>query len=140
MGKHKMIDLASDGLYMLGLLGTVTGTLICWVLLVYQRRSIMAIQQQHKEISSFHTSQISALNKQCNMQNKQLVNLQNRLKQAIDRQYELSNQTPNKPDKAEVIKLINMGASIDELVSNCGIARGEAELMVAMGQGLQKTG
>ena len=135
-----MLDLGSTGVYMLGLLGAATVSAICWILLFFQRRSIMAIQQQHKQLSEYHAGQISTLNRQYAVQSKHLLSLQNRLKQTIDRQYELSNQTSNKPDKAEVIKLINMGASIDELVSNCGIARGEAELMVAMGQGLQKTG
>lgn len=63
---------------------------------------------------------------------RKVVALDKRLKQAERRQQEFEATDPNRVSYNEAMKLLSMGAEVDDLVSNCGLSRAEAELMSAL--------
>lgn len=134
-----MQEITTESLYLLGIIIVSIVSLLSLVMIANQRRQFEKVQQEHHQSEQNHTAQLNVLLERIQYQDQQLTVFQKRLKQTVDRQYELANNQGDKPDKAEVVRLISMGASIDDLVNNCGMARGEAELMIAMGTGFGKS-
>lgn len=129
-----MPEFTLENMYLLGIVVVSIISLLCLVMIGNQRSQLEQLQQSYQQSDLNRDAQIDLLVQRLQRQDQQLAIFQKRLKQTVDRQYELASNQSNKPDKAEVIRLIGMGASVDDLVSNCGMARGEAELMMAMGQ------
>ncbi len=59
-----------------------------------------------------------------------LVEVEKRLNSTVERQMEMEQRDPGSLPYAYAVRLVEMGASVDDLVSNCGLARVEAELIV----------
>lgn len=59
-----------------------------------------------------------------------LVEVEKRLNNTVERQMEIEQRDPGVLPYAYAVRLVEMGASVDDLVQNCGLARVEAELIV----------
>ena len=59
-----------------------------------------------------------------------LSRLDTRVGQLLKRQEHLEMQEAPERSFKQAIKLVRQGADIDQLMSDCGLARGEAELVV----------
>ena len=59
-----------------------------------------------------------------------LVEVEKRLNSTVERQMEMEQRDPGSLPYVYAVRLVEMGASVDDLVSNCGLARVEAELIV----------
>lgn len=64
-----------------------------------------------------------------------LVKLENRVQRVIERQDGLELRAAHERPYAQASELIHRGADIDDLVENCGLTRGEAELLLMMHKG-----
>ncbi|SFC17072.1 Protein of unknown function [Marinospirillum celere] len=58
-----------------------------------------------------------------------LVEVEKRLNSTVERQMEMEQRDPGSLPYAYAVRLVEMGASVDDLVNNCGLARVEAELI-----------
>lgn len=58
-----------------------------------------------------------------------LVEVEKRLNSTMERQMEIEQRDPGSLPYAYAVRLVEMGASVDDLVNNCGLARVEAELI-----------
>lgn len=63
---------------------------------------------------------------------KRLVAIERKLNITVEKQQELENRDPGVLAYNQAAKLMEMGASVDDLVRNCGIGRPEAELMALL--------
>ena len=60
---------------------------------------------------------------------RRLVAIEKRLNMAVERQSELISKEGSSVSYNRAIELLEMGASVDDLVSKCGLIRAEAELI-----------
>ncbi|WP_114418735.1 DUF2802 domain-containing protein [Marinospirillum perlucidum] len=60
---------------------------------------------------------------------QRLVEVEKRLNNTVERQMEIEQRDPGSLPYAYAVRLVEMGASVDDLVQNCGLARVEAELI-----------
>ena len=66
-----------------------------------------------------------------------LAQLEQRSHQLLQRQDQLELQEPSSQSYRHAAKMLHKGANLDEVVSDCGLARGEAEL-IALAQRMEK--
>lgn len=60
---------------------------------------------------------------------QRLVEVEKRLNHTVERQQEIEQRDPGALPYNYAVRLVEMGASADDLVKNCGLARAEAELI-----------
>lgn len=60
---------------------------------------------------------------------KRLVEVEKRLNSTMEKQAELEQKDPAGLPYAYAMRLAEMGATTEELIKNCGLARSEAELI-----------
>ncbi|MEH6649234.1 MAG: DUF2802 domain-containing protein [Motiliproteus sp.] len=65
---------------------------------------------------------------------RRLKQVEQRLNISVEKQLELENRDPGTLAYNQAAKLMEMGAEVEDLVSSCGIARPEAELMALLHQ------
>lgn len=63
---------------------------------------------------------------------KRIVDVETKLEQSLERQFELEQRDPDEVVYSQATRLVEMGANVDDLVQSCGIGRPEAELMALM--------
>lgn len=63
---------------------------------------------------------------------KRIVEVETKLEQSLERQFELEQRDPDEVVYSQASRLVEMGANVDDLVQSCGIGRPEAELMALM--------
>lgn len=66
-----------------------------------------------------------------------LVHLEQRAHALVHRQDQLEMKSPASQSYRQASKMMNKGAQLEEVIADCGIARGEAEL-VALAQKIKK--
>lgn len=60
---------------------------------------------------------------------RRLVAIEKRLNMAVERQSEIISKEGSSVSYNRAVELLDMGASVDDLVSKCGLIRAEAELI-----------
>lgn len=63
---------------------------------------------------------------------KHISAMEQRLRRLHERQDQLELRDPGQQPYGHAIRLAQRGAGVDELISNCGLARGEAELLLRL--------
>ena len=63
---------------------------------------------------------------------KRIVDIEVKLDISLEKQRELEQRDPDEVAYSQAARLVEMGASVDDLVHSCGIGRPEAELMTLM--------
>ena len=63
---------------------------------------------------------------------KLIVDIEAKLDISLEKQRELEQRDPDEVAYSQAARLVEMGASVDDLVHSCGIGRPEAELMTLM--------
>ena len=116
------------------------GLLFCLVMILCQQFRISRLQrqighpgQQHREFAEMKANVEAML--RCNRGiNDMLHEHQRKLKQLQSRQDGLEMQDSGLSRYRQAVTLIGRGADQDELISACGLSRGEAELVAHIGQ------
>lgn len=60
---------------------------------------------------------------------QRLVEVEKRLNSTVERQMEIEQKDPGRLPYAYAVRLVEMGATAEDLIQNCGLARVEAELI-----------
>ncbi|WP_416885841.1 DUF2802 domain-containing protein [Marinospirillum sp.] len=60
---------------------------------------------------------------------QRLVEVEKRLNSTVERQMEIEQKDPGSLPYAYAVRLVEMGATAEDLIQNCGLARVEAELI-----------
>jgi hypothetical protein len=94
------------------------------------------LEQQDDTIKSLQKDVATVCSGAVNM-GGHLAQLDQRTHQILQRQDQLELQEPAQQSYRHAAKMLHKGAALDEVVSNCGLARGEAEL-IALAQRLEK--
>lgn len=63
---------------------------------------------------------------------KHLTVMEQRVRRLHERQDQIELRDPAQQSYGHAIRLAQRGADVDELISNCGLARGEAELLLRL--------
>lgn len=108
-----------------------------WLITQKRQRQISALkllfQEQQREISAIK-SEIHELRCGTLGVGTRVEDVEDKLAQAIERQHELSevNHDPQTKLYGHAMKMVELGATVDDLISECDLARGEAELLVSL--------
>jgi hypothetical protein len=70
---------------------------------------------------------------------KHVDGLEHRIRRLAERQDQLELRDPMEQTYAHAIRLAQKGVDINDLVENCGLARGEAELLLRIHRGERQT-
>lgn len=91
---------------------------------------LTAISRIQKDV---HALCVGAIN-----MGKHLDALEQRIRRLGERQDQLELRDPLEQTYAHAIRLAQRGVDVNELVENCGLARGEAELLLRVHRGAQR--
>lgn len=86
-----------------------------------RQESFMLVQALRSETHAMGSGSIGV--------GQRLVEVEKRLNTTMEKQAELEQKDPGNLPYAYAMRLAEMGATADELVKNCGLARSEAELI-----------
>ncbi|MBA4501038.1 DUF2802 domain-containing protein [Marinobacterium sp. 3-1745] len=101
---------------------------VCLYLLVRLKHQ----ERQHQALINVLRNEIRSMTNGSIGMGKRLMAIERRLDITVEKQQELENRDPGVLAYNQAAKLMEMGASVDDLVRNCGIGRPEAELMALL--------
>jgi len=125
--------------YLLWLIPAVllSAIITLWLILNRRQRQISALkllfQEQQRQITAIkdevHELRCGTLGVGTRVQD-----VEGKLAQAIERQDQLAkvNHDPQTKLYGHAMKMVELGASVDDLIKECDLARGEAELLVSL--------
>ncbi|MBM6551272.1 DUF2802 domain-containing protein [Marinomonas ostreistagni] len=101
--------------------------LVVWVLRLSKK--LKRTEQVFHEAEQAQKKQVQVLASGSIGMGRRLVAIEKRLNMAVERQSELISKEGSSVSYNRAIELLEMGASVDDLVSKCGLIRAEAELI-----------
>ncbi|WP_210395712.1 DUF2802 domain-containing protein [Motiliproteus sediminis] len=114
---------------------SVTAMLLVWGL----RRKVAEQERRHEALINVLRNEILAMNSASVGVGKRVQQVERKLNITAEKQQELENRDPGALAYNQAAKLMEMGADVDDLVSSCGIARPEAELMALLHREVRST-
>lgn len=120
-----MSDITSNGLMM----ASVVILMLCcgglgWLLSVHQKK----IRRLEKAIAALRGHVEVAADSGVGVGRK-VITIEKRLRATEQKQQEIESTDLQKVSYNEAVRLISMGAKVDDLVSSCGLTRAEANLL-----------
>nr|WP_207062488.1 DUF2802 domain-containing protein [Motiliproteus sp. SC1-56] len=95
-------------------------------------RKLAENQRKYQALVNVLRNEIRVMNSGAIGVGRRLKQVEGRLNITAEKQQELENRDPGALAYNQAAKLMEMGADVDDLVANCGIARPEAELMALL--------
>ncbi len=108
------------------------GLLLAVIWLVRLQRRLIVQQRNYEALLNVLRNEIRITNSGAMGMGRRLKQVEQRLNISVEKQLELENRDPGALAYNQAAKLMEMGAAVDDLVSSCGIARPEAELMALL--------
>lgn len=102
------------------------------VLSVYTYVQLKRQARRHELLISILRNEIGAMTNSTIGMGKRVMTMEQELSVASKKQQALENRDPGMLAYNQAAKLMEMGASADDLVRSCGIGRPEAELMALL--------
>jgi hypothetical protein len=99
---------------------------IIWAFRLSNR--LKSMKRQHIEMELNHKKQVQVLASGSIGMGRRLVAIEKKLNLAVEKQSEILSKEGN-VSYNRAMELLDMGATIDDLVSKCGLIRAEAELI-----------
>jgi len=93
-----------------------------------KRRLVEARQETHLLVKALR-NETHAMGSGAIGVGQRLVEVEKRLNSTMERQMEFEQRDPGSLPYAYAVRLVEMGASAEDLINNCGLARVEAELI-----------
>ncbi len=121
-----MLNLSLDVVAVLGLV-TAIGALV--VTYAANARLRQQLAQQQESLRSLQTD-MAAMCSGAVMAGQRLAQVEQRSERLSRRQDELESRDAEGQHYRQAVKLMGKGAQLDEVMEDCGLARGEAELLV----------
>ncbi len=129
---------------LLGLLTLLVSASLVGQWLLWRR--LRAERQQHTELDQERAQQIQRLVDEfaamCRASagvGDHVVKLEQQLRHVVDRQDQWELRAGGDRSYQQAIQMVHKGAGVEELVTNCGLTRGEADLIVML-HGMAKAG
>ncbi len=124
-----MADMNIDvvGASLLVFLGVMLQIPAWWKIMVLQRRA-----KQQDATLQLLTDDMRTLYAASASVDAYKLSAEQQLRQLTERQDQTDFREPAPPAYNHAIKLVQKGASIDELIAACGLVRGEAELLIRL--------
>ncbi len=110
------------------------GLLSALIWLFRLQRRLTTQQRNYEALLNVLRNEIRITNSGAMGMGRRLKQVEQRLNISVEKQLELENRDPGVLAYNQAAKLMEMGAEVDDLVSSCGIARPEAELMALLHQ------
>jgi hypothetical protein len=127
------------GLMAVLLLASLAGQFFLW-------RRLCAEQRANQDRDADRTGQVqrladdlAALCRASAGAGEHLVRLEQQLRRVMDRQEQWELRAGSERSYQQAIQMVHHGAGAEELVRNCGLTRGEADLIVML-HGMARTG
>lgn len=95
-------------------------------------RQLQMSEQRYHALVNVIRNEIRVMNSGSIGVGRRLKQVEAKLNITAEKQQELENKDPGTLAYNQAAKLMEMGADVDDLVSSCGIARPEAELMALL--------
>ncbi len=115
------------------LLAGVAMIAIAALMLAYSvYRRLRVSEQNFNALVNVLRNEIRVMNSGSIGVGRRLQQVEGRLNITVEKQQELENRDPGTLAYNQAAKLMEMGADVEDLVSSCGIARPEAELMALL--------
>lgn len=99
-------------------------------LIVYKR--MQNTEKRYDALVNVLRHEIAVMNTGAVGMGRRLKHIEAKLDITAEKQQELENRDPGALAYNQAAKLMEMGAGVDDLISSCGIARPEAELMALL--------
>jgi len=112
----------------LAVLGFVLA-LICYSHLRQLKRGLQEARQETHLLVKALRNETHAMGSGAIGVGQRLVEVEKRLNSTMERQMEFEQRDPGSLPYAYAVRLVEMGASAEDLINNCGLARVEAELI-----------
>lgn len=103
------------------------------------QRRLRDQQRNYEALLNVLRNEIRITNSGAMGMGRRLKQVEQRLNISVEKQLELENRDPGTLAYNQAAKLMEMGAEVEDLVSSCGIARPEAELMALLHQEIKGT-
>lgn len=103
---------------------------LCFSVVVYRR--MQEAEKRYDALVNVLRHEISVMNTGAIGMGRRLKQIEDKLNITVEKQQELENRDPGALAYNQAAKLMEMGADVDDLISSCGIARPEAELMALL--------
>lgn len=110
------------------------GLLASLIWLFRLQRRLSDQQRNYEALLNVLRNEIRITNSGAMGMGRRLKQVEQRLNISVEKQLELENRDPGALAYNQAAKLMEMGAEVEDLVSSCGIARPEAELMALLHQ------
>jgi uncharacterized protein YoxC len=131
-----MLDpLIQTSLAGLALLLALAAIVISFVLQYRQAKKIQALQQLTKELLKSKetlTKQIRELHTGSIGLGKKFHQLNEGLKEAVEKQQEFVDTAPDTKLYTRAVKMVALGAGLEELMNECELPKAEAELLLSL--------
>lgn len=101
---------------------------IILILFIRQRR----LENRSELLITSLRAEIQAMSGSTIGMGKRIVDIEAKLDISLEKQREFEQRDPDEVAYSQAARLVEMGASVDDLVHSCGIGRPEAELMTLM--------
>ena len=106
--------------------------IVAFLIAVNVYRRLQASEEKYYALVNVIRNEIKVMNGGSIGVGRRLKQVESRLNITVEKQQELENRDPGTLAYNQAAKLMEMGADVDDLVSSCGIARPEAELMALL--------
>ncbi|GLR63898.1 DUF2802 domain-containing protein [Marinospirillum insulare] len=103
--------------------------LICYSHLRKLKRGLVEARQETHLLVKALRNETHAMGSGAIGVGQRLVEVEKRLNSTMERQMEFEQRDPGSLPYAYAVRLVEMGASAEDLINNCGLARVEAELI-----------
>ncbi|WP_417582761.1 DUF2802 domain-containing protein [Nitrincola sp.] len=114
------------------MLGMAVLTLLAAAICIHVLIRVKRQERRHQALINVLRNEIRAMTNGSIGMGKRLMAIERTLNITVEKQQELENRDPGVLAYNQAAKLMEMGASVDDLVRNCGIGRPEAELMALL--------
>lgn len=112
---------------------SIVALIITFILWVRIRRQ----EKRHQVLINVLRNEIQGMTGSSIGMGKRLMNVEQKLDIAVEKQNELENRDPGVLAYNQAARLMEMGAGVEDLVRSCGIGRPEAELMALLHREIQ---
>ncbi|MCW8884086.1 MAG: DUF2802 domain-containing protein [Motiliproteus sp.] len=119
-------------LYWICLFGIALVAIAALLLALKVNRQLQQSEQRYQALVNVLRNEIRVMNSGSFGVGRRLKQVESKLNITAEKQQELENRDPGTLAYNQAAKLMEMGAEVDDLVSSCGIARPEAELMALL--------
>lgn len=114
------------------MLCTSCASLMALLLSVKNSGAIKKQIKQQRAINRRLSEDNRALSKSAVGMGQKVLETERQLNNVLKKQFSILNSKPEHPSYDQANRLIQMGASEHDLVSNCGFSHGEAELLLSL--------